>query len=122
MSNFLDLEDYKLQTVFDREHGVVLHRSHRADWANGRGRVVVEEKWHPQPKVLGAGTFGTVRLEARQSAGGSSNAEYRAVKQLRKMDMTRMNVDVRKELLALTKFSRPKVSRSRAKVISIGFK
>jgi hypothetical protein len=116
MSNFLDLEDYKLQTEFDRLRGVVLHRSYRADWANGRRRVVVEERWIPQQEVLGVGTFGTVRLETRQddgsrrgSRGHGHESKYRAVKQLRKMDMARMKVDVRKELLALTKFSRSKV-------------
>jgi hypothetical protein len=108
MAFWRDLNDYKLQTEFDQQANVVLHRSYRANRALGRHKIAVEEKWAPQRKPLGAGSFGVVRLEKRLEKDGEP--EFRAVKQLRKSDMDRMSVDYRKELLALTKFSRSKVS------------
>jgi hypothetical protein len=111
MSHLQDLHDYKLETEFHTQPEIVLHRSYRADWSHGRQRVVLEEKWAPQKPELGVGTFGKVRLERRQNLDGQTQYQDRAVKQLRKMDMARMKVDFRKELAALTKFSRPKVSK-----------
>ena len=105
---FHDLEDYKLDAEIDAQVNVVLHRSYRADWARGLHRVVVEERWIPQTPPLGSGSFGTVRLERREDVEGETPC--RAVKQLRKDRMKDLRVDFRKELLALTKFSRSKVS------------
>jgi hypothetical protein len=110
MSLYQDLEDYKLQTEFDRGRNTVLHRSYRADRAHGRQRIVVEERWASQKPMLGAGSFGTVRLEKLQD--DNAETQFRAVKQLRKVDMERTKVDFRKELLALTKFSRSKVGEA----------
>jgi len=104
-----DLKDYKLATEFQTDPDVILHRSYRADWARGRQKVLVVEKWAPQKPPLGAGSFGTVRLEKRLDANNHKEHTYRAVKQLRKSDMTRLRIDYRKELVALTKFSRAKV-------------
>ncbi|RFU24744.1 hypothetical protein B7463_g11592, partial [Scytalidium lignicola] len=109
MSLTEDLDDYKLDSEFQFEPEIILHRSYHADRGRGRHRVVVEEKWVPQKPPLGAGSFGIVRLERRQDVdGGGGKYESRAVKQPRKFDLTRMRVDFRKELLALTKFSRTK--------------
>ena len=118
MSLLRDLDDYKLQTEFRTRPNIVVHRSYRADWGHGRRRVVVEEEWAPQKPALGAGSFGTVRLERRQNVDGETQYKDRAVKQLRKIDMARMKVDFRKELLALTKFSRSKVSKGLVKLVS----
>lgn len=109
MSYMQDLEDYKLQAEYDARLNVILHRSYRADWARGRQKVVVEERWAPQTPALGTGSFGTVRLELRQDT--DDETQCRAVKQLRKADLARTRVDFRKELVALTKFSRSKVGR-----------
>lgn len=104
-----DLDDYKLDTEFYTRPDIVSHISYRADWANGRSRVVVKERWVPQKPPLGAGSFGVVRLERRENPDEGTQYRQRAVKQLRKFDLARMNVDFRKELEALTKFSRSKV-------------
>jgi len=116
-----DLDDYKLNTQFRTRPDIVSHISYRADWAHGRSRVVVEERWLPQKPALGAGSFGVVRLETRQDTDADNGAQYkdRAVKQLRKFDLARMKVDFRKELEALTKFSRSKVGNERHKLEKI---
>lgn len=115
-----DLDDFKIVTTFKNESGSVLHTSYKANRARGIRKVAVEE-WTPQKPDLGAGTFGTVRLETKVNNGGARSTS-RAVKLLRKTDIARLNVDYKKELLALSKFSRDKVcchSRSRKKVISL---
>lgn len=114
MSPFNDLDDYKLHTEFRTNPNILLHRSYCADWAHGRSRVVVQEEWAPQKLPLGVGQFGVVRLEQRRTSDGDTSTEYkeRAVKQLRKIDLDRMRVDFRKELQALTKFSRSKERKS----------
>jgi hypothetical protein len=104
-----DLDDYKLNTEFYTRPDIVSHTSYRTDWAHGKSRVAVEERWAPQKPALGAGSFGVVRLERRQNADVETKYRERAVKQLRKFDLARMKVDFRKELEALTKFSRSKV-------------
>lgn len=121
MSHPSDLEDSKLQTQFDRRLGVTIHRSDHADWASGRGKIVVEERWAFK-KQVGEGAFGRVSLEARQGVKGSddpSHLNLRAVKELRKVDMQRMKIDVHKELEALTKFSRSKVGGCRILVVDV---
>lgn len=104
-----DLDDYKLEAEINRSLNLVVHRHERADWARGLRKVVVEEKWSMREGVLGAGSFGTVHLQRRQTVNKGSRLKERAVKQLRKSDMERTQVDFRKELLALVKFSRAKV-------------
>jgi serine/threonine protein kinase len=120
MSLLRDLDDYKLETDFDNTRNQVIHRSYRADWACGRGRIAVEERWTPG-EVVGTGAFGVVRLETQQDAARSARQQYRAVKQLRKLDMKFKRVDFHKELLALTKFSREKFVRSQAFVQFLGW-
>ena len=109
MSVLNDLDDYKFTTEFQTNPNLVLHRSYKADWGRGRPRVAVVQKWAPQEPPLGAGSLGTVRLETLLGGNGDTKNTYRAVKQLRKMDLKRMKIDFHKELLALTKFSRSKV-------------
>jgi hypothetical protein len=53
-----------------------------------------------------------VRLEKLEDDSGKSDPDsdvYRAVKILDKMQLARSKIDYKKELLALSKFSKPKV-------------
>ncbi|QKX63248.1 uncharacterized protein TRUGW13939_10417 [Talaromyces rugulosus] len=123
MSLFNDLDDYKLHTEFCTNPNILLHRSYRADRARGRQRIAIQEEWAPQKPPLGVGQFGVVRLEQRQKVYGDTSSEHQelAVKQLRKIDLDRMRVDFRKELQALTKFSRLKFAQSQAFVKFFGW-
>lgn len=67
------------------------------------------EKWSPWKPELGCSPFGTVRLEERVYGNNETEKEYRAVKKLHKVHLKRMNIDYRKKMIALTKFTRPKV-------------
>jgi hypothetical protein len=102
-----DLDDYKLEVSFEKDPECVLHTKYISDRARGIRRVSVVQTWRPQKPALGAGMFGSVRLETCQDSTGE--VEHRAVKKLRKMHLDRMKIDFRKELIALTKFSRQKV-------------
>jgi hypothetical protein len=105
-----DLDDYKLETTFQKDPEYVLHTSYKADRGKGIRKAAVVEKWARQ-KYLGGGSFGSVHLEMLMEC---SHTTHRAVKQLYKADMARMKIDVKKELIALKKFSRAKVRSVRA--------
>lgn len=109
MSIVDDLEDYKYETSFKRDPERILHTSYKVDRAKGFQRVAVVETWSPRKPELGCGTFGTVRLEERIDGNTAAEKKYRAVKRLHKAHLRRLNVDYRKEVIALTKFTRPKV-------------
>lgn len=64
-----------------------------------------------EKKLLGVGTFGMVRLERCKSNDGQGEELCRAVKQMHKSHLERLKIDYKKELIALTKFSRSKVRR-----------
>ncbi|TVY24038.1 Serine/threonine-protein kinase [Lachnellula hyalina] len=105
-----DLDDYKLDTTFQSDPKCVIHKFYKVHRARGFRKVEVLERWFPQGKVLGAGAFGTVRLEKRAPSDDHEGAlrDLRAVKQLYKWQLDRLKVDFRKELSALIKFSRTK--------------
>lgn len=106
MAQLQDLDDYKIETTFQKNPDCVIHTLYRANWARGTHKEAVTETWSSQDEIIGSGTFGTVHLQRRLDG----KDDIRAVKQLWKSQMTRLNIDYRKELLALTKFSRSKVS------------
>jgi hypothetical protein len=102
-----DLDDYKLEVLFQGDPECVLHTKFVSDRARGIRRVPVFQKWIPQKPLLGAGMFGSVGLEA--CLDPAKEVEHRAVKKLQKMYLDRLRIDFRKELIALTEFSRQKV-------------
>jgi hypothetical protein len=97
-----DLEDYKLETTFEREAGCILHTSWMQDRARGLRKVRVKDRWHRKGEI-GVGSFGTVYLEATE------DGRQRAVKAVRKRLAERFKVDHKRELAALTVLSRSKV-------------
>src|SRR6266487_2783939 len=113
MSLFHDLDDYKLETAFQKDPECVLHTSYKADRVKGICKAAVVEKWARQ-KYVGRGSFGSVHLEMLMECNHTTQATHRAVKQLYKADLARTKIDFKKELIALTKFSRSKVRSARA--------
>lgn len=109
MSLLEDLDDYKLETLFEKDPDFVVHSSYRPDRKRGIPKVAVTERWRPREKTIGTGTCGTVRLEYLAGDDEGNDETQRAVKQLRKDHLARLRIDYKKELLALTKFSRKKV-------------
>src|SRR5277367_4647751 len=66
-------------------------------------RLQSRDKWYPKQE-LGAGAFGTVRLQA------TDKREQRAVKAIRKTPAVKYGVDHGRELAALAVFLRAKVT------------
>jgi hypothetical protein len=106
-----DLSDDKFETTIQKNPERVFHVEYTSDLARGLKKVAVVKKWSPQ-RHLGAGSFGTVRLEQLEDDSGKSGRDsgvYRAVKILDKIQLARLKIDYKKELHALSKFSKPKV-------------
>ncbi|PQE11307.1 camk kinase protein [Rutstroemia sp. NJR-2017a BVV2] len=99
--DFRDLNDWKLETSLEDDPPCFVHTSYGADRASGINKRAIVERWIPNPEPLGKGASGIVRLH-RQSG---SDKKMRAVKQVSKFEMERDNIDYKKELLALAKFS-----------------
>jgi hypothetical protein len=103
--DFRDLNDWKLETSFEDNPPCFVHTSYGADRASGIHTRAIVERWIPCPEPLGRGASGIVWLHNESS----SNKKMRAVKQVSKFEMQRDNIDYKRELLALTKFSGKKV-------------
>ncbi|KAI9874609.1 MAG: hypothetical protein M1830_009566 [Pleopsidium flavum] len=101
MASASDLIDhFKLdaQVYPDRTH----HTFYTSDHARGRRKVKVEKVWHKHKK-LGQGGFGAVWLEVEHE--GKIKAE-RAVKEIPKNNGLSCQIDYKRELLAMAKFSK----------------
>ena len=97
------LEHFKLEAVVSSE--CTSHVSYRLN----RARDVqekVETKWK-RMESIGEGAFGQVWRELHYQPDGTQNV--RAVKRIGKQRMKAYNIDVKKELLALAKFSKDEV-------------
>lgn len=115
MSDLLDLNDWKLEASFENDPPCVIHKTTQADRANGIRSVAIVKRWVPQKPILGAGAFGTVHLEKEISGDNGT----RAVKQLYKSRMEGLGINYKKELVALTKFSRHKVWRTNLSCLKV---
>jgi hypothetical protein len=109
MSLYPDLDDSKLDAIFQTDPDCVIHISCRSDRSRRIRKVVVQETWAYQ-KDLGGGSFGRVHLE-KLLESPEVHPTYRAVKKLYKSDMAGSKIDFRKELTALKKFSSSRVRR-----------
>lgn len=102
-----ELDDYEHDTIFLNDPERVVHVLPHPSSSEEYKEVKVLSTWRPG-KNLGSGSFGTVRLEEKQVHKPGDKVELRAVKVLSKKKLEDKEVDYRKELLALTKFTRPK--------------
>jgi hypothetical protein len=102
MSTSSDLIDhFKLDVEFCK--GYVSHTSYTSDHAKGLRKKKVEKKWC-RVRNIGEGACGTVWLEVDQEE--EDVATKRAVKEIRKSRMRMFQIDIKRELLAMTKLSK----------------
>jgi hypothetical protein len=100
------INDSKLSVRFSAKH--THHVIFKSDARPGQQvrRQRTEETWE-KVKHLGKGGFGTVWLE--QCLSVDSQAKTRAVKAIPKLTPSSQNIDYRRELEAIAKFSQTKV-------------
>jgi hypothetical protein len=102
--SFEDLLDhFKLEAEVFPEY--TLHVSYRPNRARGV-REKIETKWKRMDSI-GEGAFGQVWRELHCQSDGTP--DIRAVKIIEKQRMRAYNIDFKKELLALAKFSKDEV-------------
>ena len=99
----LDLiEHFRQDAVITRE--CITHIEYRACRARGIRKEKVEKRWYRE-RTIGHGAFGRVWLEVTRE---DDDVQKRALKIIDKSRMLSLNVDYKKELLALLKFSKTK--------------
>ncbi|KAH0562358.1 hypothetical protein GP486_002949 [Trichoglossum hirsutum] len=94
------LEHFRLDAVVTAAS--TMHIEYKTDRARGIRKEKVERRWH-RTQCIGRGAFGVVWLEVKEDNDG---VEKRAVKIIDKNGMQHLGVDYKKELLALSKFSK----------------
>jgi hypothetical protein len=104
------VRDSKLETTFDDNQSVTIHKHHDTD--SERRRILRKEYWRLE-RPLGHGSYGQVRLE--RCLAGSSVGSLRAVKKVLKHAGPN-SVDYNRELEAVAKFSHARVRISIASV------
>ena len=109
-----DLDDYKLDTTWYQDPSHVIHISFERDRRHRGRKVKIENKWYPQ-KELGLGSCSVVHLETTE------DGQKRAVKSIRKKLAERLKIDYRRELAAISTFSRAKVDQSFPSSLCHGF-
>lgn len=109
------IEHFRQDAVVAKE--CTTHIQYYTDRARGIRREKVEKKWF-RKKEIGRGSSGTVWLEV---SGDDDVVEERAVKIISKSFMKQLNVDYKKELLALTKFSKQKYQQEEVLVTFLGW-
>ena len=95
------IEHFKLDAQIQADHTV--HTEYVSDPRRGMRKVRVEEKWFRQRRI-GDGDFGEVWLEVQRDR--KQVVAERAVKSIQKRRMEGLNIDYKRELLALAKLSR----------------
>jgi hypothetical protein len=100
-----DLDDYKLDTTWHHDPSHVVHISFERDRRHRGRKVRVENKWYRQ-RELGVGSCGVVHLETTE------DGRERAVKSIRRSLAERLKIDYRRELAAISTFSKAKVDHS----------
>jgi len=100
-----DLDDYKLDTTWHQDPSHIVHISFQRDPRHQGRKTKIENKWYCRGE-LGVGSCGVVHLETTEDGG------ERAVKCIRKTIATRLKIDYRRELAAISTFSKIKVGQS----------
>lgn len=95
------IEHFKLDAQLEADH--TLHTEYVSDPKRGMRKVRVEKKWFKQ-RHIGQGAFGDVWLEVCKES--EEVVAERAVKSIQKRRMEGVNIDYKRELLALAKLSR----------------
>ncbi|CAI7678719.1 unnamed protein product [Penicillium pancosmium] len=95
------LDHFRQEAIVTEQH--TTHIELRTYRSQGRRQVQVETRWI-RDKIIGSGAFGDVWLESRQKE--DAVRAMRAVKVISKHRMQDCNIDYKKELLALAKFSK----------------
>lgn len=95
------LDHFRQEAVVTEQH--TTHIELRTYRSQGRRQVQVETRW-AREKIIGSGAFGDVWLESRQKE--DAVRAMRAVKVISKHRMQECDIDYKKELLALAKFSK----------------
>ncbi|OAP57702.1 hypothetical protein AYL99_08440 [Fonsecaea erecta] len=99
-----DLVDhFKLDAQIHADHTVHVERV--SDPARGVRTVEVQKRWD-RLRHIGHGAFGEVWLETCTEHDQHNQQQVRAVKRIQKRRMESVNIDYRRELLALAKVSR----------------
>ena len=98
------IEHFKLDAQVKAEY--TLHTEYVSDHQRGIRKVIVEKRWFKM-KHIGQGAFGEVWLEVRRE--GEKVTEERATKIIQKRPMAKVEIDYRRELLALAKLSKDEV-------------
>jgi hypothetical protein len=99
-----DLDDYKLDTIWHHDPSHVVHISSERVSRHRGGKARVENKWYRQ-RELGVGSCGVVHLETTE------DGRERAVKSIRRSLAEKLKIDYRRELAAISTFSKAKVYR-----------
>lgn len=99
-----DLDDYKLATTWHQDPSHVVHVSFQRDRRHRGRKVRVENKWYRQ-REIGVGSCSVVHLETTE------DGRERAVKCIRKSLAEWLKIDYRRELAAISTFSKAKVDR-----------
>jgi hypothetical protein len=97
-----DLDDYKLETTWHQDPSHVVHISFERDYHHRGRKVRFENKWYRQ-RELDIGSFGIVHLE------NTEDGRERAVKSIRRSQAELLKIDYRRELAAISTFSKAKV-------------
>jgi serine/threonine protein kinase len=96
------LDHFKLEAEVYPDR--TIHISHRFNRSRERERI--EKNWE-RLEIIGEGSFGQVWRELHRQPDG--NHDVRAVKIIEKQRMWALQVDFKRELLALAKFSKDEV-------------
>ncbi|KAK2760894.1 hypothetical protein FQN54_002134 [Arachnomyces sp. PD_36] len=97
----MDLVDHFKQEV-EFEEGCTIHVEYRSDRSRGVRREKVLKRWYREQRI-GFGAFGDIWLEEQRDG---DEVKKRAVKIIDKDKMKYLQVDYKKELLALAKLSK----------------
>lgn len=120
-----DLNRYKLLAV-EVIIGDVYYtvESHARRHPQRGGLRVVQTKWRRKKESIGAGTFGVVRLEEKETSENDDAkvfGETRAIKVMMKDTLAAIGVDYKREIEALTEFSARQYSPAEIFVEFIGW-
>lgn len=109
------IEHFRQDAIVSEE--CTIHTQFYTDRARGIRKKKVEKKWL-RKKEIGRGSSGTVWLEV---SGDNDRFEERAVKIISKSIIRQLEVDYKKELLALTKFSKQQHQQEEVLVTFFGW-